>query len=433
MRALSRGGILVAAVTAVLAIMTSVPAWAASTVSSTPATWTPQMVGPKGTSSYGYLRQLIACGSTMYAVGTFTQIKSPADGNKLYTRDNGFAFNGTTGKMTAFDPETNGVINSITLSPDCGTAYLAGRFSTVGGVAAKNIAAVNATTGALITTFAHTASAEVETVLYTHGEVLAGGYFATIGGATRARLASLNPTTGKADSYLTLGLTGSYPGVSNATRGYAFQLSHSGRQLLLTGDFTAVGGVARQQIVELDLGAPTVTVDGWTSPVFSTTCNADEPFWLQSAAYSPDDATIYTAATGRRSSTPGVTGICDAAAAFPNPASSVSSRWVNYTGCDSLFAVTADANTVYIAGHERWINNPDGCDQAGAGAIARPGVGAIDATTGLATTWNPTRSRGLGADDALIAFNGLWIASDNWDNSVKCGNVAHAGICFFPY
>lgn len=48
-------------------------------------------------------------------------------------------------------------------------------------------------------------------------------------------------------------------------------------------------------------------------------------------------------------------------------------------------------------------------------------------------TFNPTRSRGQGADDMLVTGKGLWIASDNYQNSAKCGGVSgHAGICFLP-
>jgi hypothetical protein len=51
-----------------------------------------------------------------------------------------------------------------------------------------------------------------------------------------------------------------------------------------------------------------------------------------------------------------------------------------------------------------------------------------------ALTFNPTRSRGLGADDMLITSAGLWIASDNLDSSAQCGHVSgHAGICLLPY
>jgi hypothetical protein len=49
-------------------------------------------------------------------------------------------------------------------------------------------------------------------------------------------------------------------------------------------------------------------------------------------------------------------------------------------------------------------------------------------------TFNPTRSRGLGADDMLITRAGLWIASDNFQGSSSCGGVSgHAGICLLPY
>jgi hypothetical protein len=51
-----------------------------------------------------------------------------------------------------------------------------------------------------------------------------------------------------------------------------------------------------------------------------------------------------------------------------------------------------------------------------------------------ALTFNPTRARGLGADDMLITSAGLWIASDNFQGSSQCGGVSsHAGICLLPY
>jgi hypothetical protein len=65
--------------------------------------------------------------------------------------------------------------------------------------------------------------------------------------------------TGKPDGYLTLGLTGFYPGRTNPTRAYNFTLSHGGDRMLVTGDFTAVGGVHREQVFQLDLGATAAT------------------------------------------------------------------------------------------------------------------------------------------------------------------------------
>jgi hypothetical protein len=49
-------------------------------------------------------------------------------------------------------------------------------------------------------------------------------------------------------------------------------------------------------------------------------------------------------------------------------------------------------------------------------------------------TFNPTRSRGIGADDLLLTRAGLWIASDNYQGSQMCGKVnGLSGICFLSY
>ena len=111
----------------------------------------------------------------------------------------------------------------------------------------------------------------------------------------------------------------------------------------------------------------------------------------------------------------------------------MSHEWVNYTGCDSLYATAADASTAYFAGHERWADNSDDCDAQGPGAIPAPGMVGLSATTG-AVDYNPTRGRGFGADDMLITSAGLWVASDNGFSADNCGHVSgHAGICFLPY
>jgi ribosomal protein L28 len=81
----------------------------------------------------------------------------------------------------------------------------------------------------------------------------------------------------------------------------------------------------------------------------------------------------------------------------------------------------------------RWLNNPFGSDSCGTGCVSRPGIGDVDAGTGLATSWNPTRSRGHGASDLFLDSGGnLWVSSDAPLGSVKCAGVYHPGICEFP-
>jgi hypothetical protein len=376
----------------------------------------------------------------MYAVGSFTSIKRFST---VYARNNAFSFSATSPfQVTSWNPNVNGVVNSIAFSADCSVAYLGGQFTAVGGTAVKNIAAVSTSTGAVITTFAHSASGQVETLLRVGSHLLTGGYFTAINGSSaNPYFTSLNTTTGKDDGFLHLAISGNYqfPGVSsNATRVFNQQLSHGGTLDLVEGDFTSVGGQPRQQIFMLNVSGGTATVTPWTSAEFNGSCATVEPYYLQAASWSPDDSRIYIATTGYHpyneptGSFPR-TGLCDAAAAFPATQASVSHLWINYTGCDSLFATAADASTVYIGGHERWASNPSGCDFAGPGAIAAPGMAGLSPATG-ALTFNPTRDRGLGADDMLLTSAGLWIASDNLDGSSRCGGVyGFAGICFLPY
>ena len=74
--------------------------------------------------------------------------------------------------------------------------------------------------------------------------------------------------------------------------------------------------------------------------------------------------------------------------------------------------------------------------EPGPGALSRPGIAEIDPTSGLATSWNPTRSLGVyGATDLLLTDAGLWIASDNFSNgqAQMCGGMwDKGGICFLP-
>jgi hypothetical protein len=412
-----------------LAMAGTEPAQAASgPVSSNPANWTPWV-----TSADSYVRQLAQCGSTMYAVGTFTSIRSAT--GQAYTRNRAFSFNATTGAVSSWNPNVNGVVNSVAFNSTCSNIYLGGQFTSVGGVSATNIVKVSASSGAVDGTFAHSAGGQVEALQVYGSELLVGGYFTGINGTARPYLASLNAGTGRVDSYLNLNISGHYPGNPNPTRVYNFALSHGGNKLLVMGDFTSVAGQHREQMFMLDLGSTSATLDAWYSPNLSQHCADVEPYYVKAAAWSPDDSRVYIATTGYKPpNSPGPGGLCDAAAAFSSASvSTLTPLWINYTGCDSYYAVEADASSVYVGGHERWANNRSGCDVAGSGAVSRPGIGAINPVTGSATSWNPTRDRGKGADDMVVTSAGLWVASDTYFGSAYCGHEWHPGICFFPF
>jgi len=339
-----------------------------------------------------------------------------------------------TGSVAAVDPNVNGTVDTIVFSADCTTAYIGGVFTSVGGVAVQNIAKIDTTTGVVDPAFAHQAAGEVSALVYENGHLLAGGRFAAINGSagtTSSYLASLDPVTGKPDSYAAnLGIAGTLTGFwapADGTRVFKMWLNPAGNRLAIDGVFTSVLGQHRRQAAVLDLGPAGVTLDPWYSRAFDESCSY--PFYARSMAWSPDGQFLYVASTGVA---PGE--LCDAVVKFSSaPSSTQSALWWNKTGWDSLYSVVATDTVVYVGGHMRWLDNPNGTNSCGPGCVSRPGIGEVDAATGLATTWNPTRSRGYGATDLFLDSAGdLWISSDAPSGST-CGGAFHPGICEFPH
>jgi hypothetical protein len=395
---------------------------------SRPARGTPAF--PPVTQDVEQVRQLVQCGSRMYAVGRFSQVKWHG---RTFTRNNAFSFLATAPfTMSSWNPDVNGEVNSIAFSGGCGSAFLGGSFSSVQGARAANIAKVSTATGRVVTRFGRRADAPVLSLVASHGHLLAGGQFKSVNGSADSYLASLSTATGRDDGFARLNISGRLG--DGRTKIYNQQVSHDGRMELAEGTFTSVGGQRRQQIVMLRLTGRHVTVTDWTSPEFFAFCQPQEQFWLRSAAWSPDDRTVYVATTGFRPAFgPPNSALCDAAAAFPATHTFVRHLWINYTGCDSLFATAATSRVAFFAGHERWADNRFGCNERGPGAVDAPGMVGLSPRDGE-VVYNPTRSRGLGADDMLVTRAGLWIASDNAGRSTTCGRSGgHAGICFLPF
>jgi hypothetical protein len=388
----------------------------------------------------------------MYAVGSFTAIKS---GTSTVTRNNVFSFSATPPyQLSSWNPDVNGTVNSIAFNgSDCSQAYIGGRFTSIGGTTVRNLAEVSTSTSsstAVVTeSFGHTTDGEVDTLVVWNGHLLTGGAFTTVNGSSvDPYFASLDPVTGDDDGYAHLAIAGNYnfvdeggqQSVTNPTRIYNQQISHHGSADLVEGTFTTIGGQPRRQIAMLDLGETSASTDAWYPTAFNDNCAYNQPYYVKAASWSPDDSTVYVAASGYKPATgPGYlttdprAGMCDSASAFPAVAGEVSRTWINYTGCDSLYSTIAAENTVYFGGHERYADNSRGCNARGPGATSAPGMVGLSAANG-SVVFDPTRARGLGADDMMLTGNGLWIASDNDRGLNQCGGVAgHAGICLLPW
>ncbi len=412
-------------------------------VSAAPASGTPHL--PDTSSATEQVRQLVQCGGTMYAVGTFSSI---IKGSTTYTRSDIFSFSATSPyTVTSWAPAVVGstatnedgadAINSIAFNgSNCADAYIGGNFTKVNGTSVTNIAEISTSTGNVVTGFAHDANKGVDTLASVGKHLLAGGTFTSINGASIPYMVSLSPSTGSSDGFLNLSIKGSQV--------YNQQLSHGGTLELVEGVFSSAGGDARKQMFMLNVGGSKASVTGWTSPTLNIACT--EGFWARGAAWSPDDSTVYVGTTGYHEPGTSTRGPrpagspCDVAMAFPATQSSVSPKWINQTGCDSLYTAAADSKGTYFAGHERYSMNPNACDFLGTGGYNAPGIEGLDPASGAlfvnsaGSAGYYSRARGLGADDMLLTSAGLWIASDNFDGSATCGGVSGlAGICLLPY
>jgi hypothetical protein len=407
-------------------------------VSATPASGTPFLAKTKTTQ---VIRQIKKCGSKIYAVG---HVWSIIQNGTKHSRPGLFSFSATAPyKLSALKANVNGEVNSIafTRHRGCADAYIGGSFTSVNGKPARNIAEISTKTGQVVSTFGRNANDTVETIAGYQGHLLVGGRFTRTNGFSRYYYESLNPFSGKVDGFVNLHLRGHVKG--NGRFVYNQQLSHGGTLDLVEGNFTSVSGKSRQQIFMLNLAGSRATVTGWTSPEFSQHCVEREAFYVRSAAWSPNDSTVYTATTGfhllnRKSGSFPLSGLCDTAAAFPAAHRSVSHRWIEYSGCDSYFSVAADSSNAYVAGHPRWADNRNGCNHAGPGAVADPGLQGLNASTGhvLLNSRGKARYRmaRANADDMIFTSAGLWIASTNRFGSDTCGGVAnHAGICLLRH
>ncbi|HEY6745334.1 MAG TPA: hypothetical protein VI357_06400 [Mycobacteriales bacterium] len=372
-------------------------------VSTNPVNYTPNV-------NQGAVYKVAELNGMMYAGGSFTSVTAATGTTPTgtFTRNRIVAFNASTGSIsTAFAPNFNGEVWAIVAS---GTSvYVGGKFSTVNGIARRGLAKLNATTGAVDTAFNANLNGNVDEAALVNGRLI-------ISGTSSRKIQAVNPTTGADTGYITTAVTGTVASNAGSTEVYRFAVNPAGTRLVAVGNFTSVGGATHYRAFMLDLNATSATVSPWNYTPLQQLCAADSlPDYMRDVDFSPDGSYFVFVSTGYVPQTGQIgTALCDAAARFET-ANLAPTRptWINYTGGDTLHSVAVTDLAVYVQGHQRWLNNPQGRDSAGPGAVSRPGIGAINPSTGLALSWNPTKTRGVGGKDLLVTPKGLWVASDS--------------------
>ena len=370
-------------------------------VSTNPVNYTPNV-------NQGAVYKMAEVNGLLYAGGAFSTVTAAAGTSPsgTFNRSNIVAFNAGTGSVsTSFAPNVNGEVWAI--SYNNGALYVGGTFTSVNGVARRGLVKLNPTTGAVDPAFNANLNGTVRESAVVGGRLI-------ISGAFGKRIQAVNLATGADTGYLNVGVTGSVSSKAGPTEVYRFAVNPAGTRLVGVGNFTTVGGATHYRAFMLNLGT-SATVSSWRYPPLQNMCAAASlADYMRDVDFSPDGSYFVFVSTGFVPQTGQIgTALCDATARFET-ANLAPTRptWINYTGGDTLHSVAATDRAVYVQGHQRWLNNPQGRDSAGPGAVSRPGIGAIDPVTGLALSWNPTKDRGVGGKDLLVTARGLWVGSD---------------------
>jgi hypothetical protein len=414
-----RRRLILAIAIAATALLGTTPAMASTAqsavVSTNPVANTPNVL-------QGTVYAIAVVGNTVVVGGDFSSVANAA-GTKTYQRPKIFTYDMKTGAVNAFTAKLDGTVNTLAAGPN-NTVYVGGAFHTVGGVAQRGITQLSLATGARVAGFtAAIGDGEVRSLEASGNWLYVGGNFASVNKTARVALARLNATTGALDPAFNLNLTSPTAG---RTKVEDTSLSPDGKTLLAVGAIQRVSGQSRAQIAMINVGAATPTVANWYTNYYNVDCDSDFSTYLREVDFSPKGDYFVVVSTGRLT---GASRPCDTAARFNTAGTGAHSPvWINHTGGNSLFSVAVTGSAVYVGGHEQWLDNPKGDKNAGPGAVSRPGIGAINPTSGKALAWNPTRTRGVGVETLVATSTGLLVGSD----TTQLGHEYHARLGMFP-
>ena len=185
----------------------------------------------------------------MYVGGTFTQVRPPgtsAGNSQSRAAVNFAAFDAYTGTPTScalsFTGGTGTTVRAMDASPDGRKLYVGGSFTSVNGVAASQIAAINLPNCTVDTTFRPgTVNGTVRTIAATANAVYFGGDFSTVSATSRSRFAAV-------------GTTGSLLPWAPAADGVgrALDVPEGRSVVLIAGDFSTVNGTESRAMAVVD-------------------------------------------------------------------------------------------------------------------------------------------------------------------------------------
>ncbi len=202
--------------------------------------WLPNPNGP--------VNALALNGNTLYVGGNFTQLQPP--GQTATALNNAAALdvqNLASVSIAGWNPNVNGLVNTLVLNAGAGVIYIGGAFTQVGNAAHPNIAQVNLTTGAIGANWrAPIPSAQVRAIAIDGNNLFIGGDFQQIGTNTRNFMAKLDNR-------------GRLKGWSKNFGAAVYAVVIDGNNLFAGGAFLTVGAKTRHRLVKISKGSDATT------------------------------------------------------------------------------------------------------------------------------------------------------------------------------
>jgi hypothetical protein len=381
-----------------------------------PVDYTPQVLD-------GEVRAFAQVGTVTVVGGDFSTV-ADASGRTRVRRTNIFAFDATNGTILNWAPQLDAPV--FALAPgDGNSVYIGGAFQRVNGVAERGLARLSLTNGARYPGFSASINwGDTRSLINKNGSLYAAGSFSAVNGVPRVGLARMSAATGAIDGTFDLKLAA--PKLTRVKM-EDMAITSDGGRLAVVGAVQQVAGQPRAQMFMVDTNVTPARLSGWYTDAYTRPCRVGFETYLRGVDFDPTNRYAVVVATGRMS---GNGLMCDSAARFEIGGTGLHKpTWVNYTGGDSLYSVSVTGSAIYVGGHQRWMDNPQGHESKGPGAVDRSGIASIDPASGKATDWNPgRRPRGVGARALLATPYGLLVGSD----TENLGGERHARLGMFP-
>ncbi len=300
-------------------------------------------------------RAVLKVGNTVYVGGSFTRATSP-DGSQSENRTNLAAFDATTGALiTSFRADANYPVRN--LQTDGTSLFVSGSFTTIGGQNRQRIAALDPVTGAVRTAFTANASGTVWNMSIVGDTLYVAGTFTSINGVSKRRIAAVSRTTGAVDTGFTADADATVRAIAAAP---------DGGKVYVGGPYGEINGTDTENIT---------TLDATTGAIVGPNLNGVTGY-VDDLEVSPDSRYLLAAHSG-------VPGIGNRTAVYDTVTGNRSWRHV----------VDGDSQSVHLIGGMVYAGFHDGAKGDGASRVA--GYDLYDGVED--TSFHPTFDRFMGA------------------------------------